>query len=148
MKKGVRLVTFGHDHGEPPSADRVYDVRGERYNRESWERKAEQIAQEAHDGDCIAIGCKHGRTRSVQIAELVKEKLGKGTHVEHLDHEKESTMPLMHGSSKEVISENIGEMRKAGHPEDQSIAAAYRMAGKSKKGKKGKKHGKKMHKGY
>jgi hypothetical protein len=41
-------------------------------------------------------------------------------------------MPLKSGSSKEVISHNIAEMRKAGHPEDQSIAAAFRKAGKSR----------------
>lgn len=37
-------------------------------------------------------------------------------------------MPLMKGSSREVISENIREMRNAGHPEDQAVAAAMRMA--------------------
>jgi hypothetical protein len=41
-------------------------------------------------------------------------------------------MPLLQGNSSSVISSNIGEMRKAGHPEAQAIAAAYRMAGKSK----------------
>lgn len=41
-------------------------------------------------------------------------------------------MPLMKGSSKDTISSNIAEMRKAGHPEDQAIAAAYRMAGKGR----------------
>jgi hypothetical protein len=49
-------------------------------------------------------------------------------------------MPLMSGSSQAVISENIREMRKAGHPENQAIAAAMNKAGKGrKKGKKGKK---------
>lgn len=42
-------------------------------------------------------------------------------------------MPLKKGSSKSVISYNIAEMIKAGHPRDQAVAAAYRMAGKSKK---------------
>jgi hypothetical protein len=41
-------------------------------------------------------------------------------------------MPLLKGKSQNVISENIREMRKAGHPEDQAIAASMRMAGKSK----------------
>lgn len=45
-------------------------------------------------------------------------------------------MPLMKGSSSATISENIREMMNAGHPQDQAIAAAYRMAGKSKKKKK------------
>lgn len=43
-------------------------------------------------------------------------------------------MPLMKGSSPEVISENIREMVNAGHPQDQAIAAAYANAGKSRKG--------------
>ena len=41
--------------------------------------------------------------------------------------------PLKEGSSQEVISENIAEMIKAGHPREQAIAAAYAKAGKSSK---------------
>jgi hypothetical protein len=41
-------------------------------------------------------------------------------------------MPLEKGSSKEVISRNIEEMVKAGHPRDQAEAAALREAGKSR----------------
>lgn len=49
-------------------------------------------------------------------------------------------MPLKKGKSKAVISGNIAEMRRAGHPRDQSIAAAMRSAGKSRpKAKKRKK---------
>lgn len=44
-------------------------------------------------------------------------------------------MPLAKGSSAKVISQNIKEMVKAGHPQQQAIAAAYRMAGKSKQKK-------------
>lgn len=44
-------------------------------------------------------------------------------------------MPLMKGSSKEVMSENIREMVKSGHPQKQAIAAAYAMQRKSKKKK-------------
>jgi hypothetical protein len=52
-------------------------------------------------------------------------------------------MPLKKGSSKKVIGENIGELIKAGHPKDQSVAIAMNVAGKSKpKAKKpfGRKH--------
>jgi hypothetical protein len=42
-------------------------------------------------------------------------------------------MPLLKGSSREVISQNIREMVQAGHPQKQAIAAAYRQAGESKK---------------
>jgi uncharacterized protein YoaH (UPF0181 family) len=41
-------------------------------------------------------------------------------------------MPLMKGSSKEVISENIAELMRAGHPQDQAIAIAYRVAGEAR----------------
>ena len=41
-------------------------------------------------------------------------------------------MPLTKGSGQEVISHNIAEMIRAGHPRDQAIAAAYREAGKSR----------------
>jgi hypothetical protein len=44
----------------------------------------------------------------------------------------EGIMPLTKGSSQEVISHNISEMMHAGHPRDQSIAAAMRSAGKSR----------------
>jgi len=40
--------------------------------------------------------------------------------------------PLEKGSSREVISHNIGEMVRAGHPQKQAIAAAMRSAGKSR----------------
>jgi hypothetical protein len=43
-------------------------------------------------------------------------------------------MPLLKGHSPEVIDQNIREMIDAGHPEAQAVAAAYREAGKSKRG--------------
>ena len=42
-------------------------------------------------------------------------------------------MPLRPGKSKEVVSANIREMVKAGHPQDQAIAAAMAKARKSGK---------------
>ena len=47
----------------------------------------------------------------------------------------EELMPLKSGSSKKVISQNIREMVKAGHPQNQAVAASMNKAGKSKKGK-------------
>jgi len=44
--------------------------------------------------------------------------------------------PLKKGSSKRVISENIGELIRSGRPKDQAAAIAYKQAGKSKKGKR------------
>jgi hypothetical protein len=41
-------------------------------------------------------------------------------------------MPLKGGKSQKVISSNISEMIKAGHPRNQAIAAAMSKAGKSK----------------
>lgn len=43
-------------------------------------------------------------------------------------------MPLKSGRSKAVISKNIGEMRKAGYPEKQAVAASMRKAGRAQKG--------------
>jgi hypothetical protein len=45
-------------------------------------------------------------------------------------------MPLKKGKSEKVIAENIREMRKAGHPQQQAVAAAMRTAGKPAKRKK------------
>jgi len=47
---------------------------------------------------------------------------------------KEAKMPLKKGSSKKTISSNIREMRRAGYPEKQAVAASMRQAGKSRKG--------------
>jgi len=40
-------------------------------------------------------------------------------------------MPLKKGKSKTVVSENIREMVKAGHPRKQAVAAALNQARKS-----------------
>lgn len=37
-------------------------------------------------------------------------------------------MPLEHGSSRETFSRNVAEMMRAGHPQKQALAAAYRVA--------------------
>lgn len=42
-------------------------------------------------------------------------------------------MPLKKGNSEEVISSNIKEMEKSGHPKNQSIAAALNEARKTGK---------------
>lgn len=41
-------------------------------------------------------------------------------------------MPLMEGSEKGIIGENIRELMKAGHKQDQAIAIAMKKAGKGK----------------
>ena len=51
-------------------------------------------------------------------------------------------MPLKRGSSKAIISSNIAEMIKSGHPRAQAIAASMRMAGKKAAKKKKMKKGK------
>ena len=45
-------------------------------------------------------------------------------------------MPLKKGKSKRVISENITEMIKSGHPRDQAIAASLSNARGKKERKK------------
>ena len=44
-------------------------------------------------------------------------------------------MPLKPGKGRATVAKNIREMMHAGHPQDQSVAAAMRMAGKRKKPK-------------
>jgi hypothetical protein len=45
-------------------------------------------------------------------------------------------MPLLKGRSKKVIGQNIAELVRAGHPQNQAVAIAYNVAGKGKKEKK------------
>jgi hypothetical protein len=40
-------------------------------------------------------------------------------------------MPLLKGKSKDVVSRNISEMVRSGHPKDQAVAAALRVARKA-----------------
>lgn len=47
-------------------------------------------------------------------------------------------MPLKKGKSQKVISENIGELRRAGYPAKQAAAISYSEAGESKKSPKAK----------
>ncbi len=42
-------------------------------------------------------------------------------------------MPLLEGTDKGIISENIRTEMHAGKPQDQAIAIAYSKAGKSKR---------------
>lgn len=44
-------------------------------------------------------------------------------------------MPLKTGTTQKVVSSNIKEMKAAGHPIKQSIAAALRMKDESQKRK-------------
>jgi hypothetical protein len=50
-------------------------------------------------------------------------------------------MPLKPGTSDKTVSANIREMRKAGHPQDQSVAAAMRKKAESAPQGGGKKGG-------
>jgi len=45
-------------------------------------------------------------------------------------------MPLKSGKSNKDVSANIRELKKAGHPQKQSVAIALKKAGKSNKGRK------------
>lgn len=40
-------------------------------------------------------------------------------------------MPLKHGSSKKVVSENIRELMHSGRPQRQAVAIAMKKSGKS-----------------
>lgn len=130
------VTSFGYDYGSPPEdADHVEDVRNVAYDPQAWRTHAKAIADRARGKAKIAVGDKHGHTRAPHIAERVGRHLG--ASVTHRDKEK-PRMALLKGKSQSVISENIREMRKAGHPEDQAVAAAMRMAGKARKPKKAK----------
>lgn len=131
------VTSFGYDYGDPPDADLVVDVRSSHYNPAEWDGHAKRIATRARTHQHIAIGDKHGHTRSVGIATRVADHLdGTVSHRDRKKPRKQARMPLLPGKSKSVISENIREMVAAGHPQDQAVAAAMRKAGKTRKKKK------------
>lgn len=161
------IITFGHDDGgDPPTVDKVFDVRDlpDVHVEDpadippEWQDRADEIASEVEPGDSVAIGCREGDNRSVHVARLVGAQLphrsviidrdlegnkpeGNTPESRHEIPQSEpiegaQAMPLMAGYSKGVISENIKEMMRSGHKQDQAVAAAYRQAGKSKKKKK------------
>ena len=137
-KHQTRITTFGHNKGPIPEADEYYDVREVPDTKEAEEDEATHLASEITPGHHVTIGCVHGEFTSPHIAELLKKKLGnvvvtnRDMYVD-TDHEGDSPMPLMHGSSKGVISENIRTEMHAGKPQAQAIAIAMHKAGKSKK---------------
>ena len=57
--------------------------------------------------------------------------------IEKIIDEEEGVLkvPLIKSKSKKAFSENVREMVKAGHPVDQSVAAAYSVKRKAKKRK-------------
>lgn len=55
---------------------------------------------------------------------------GSGEGEEESIDEEEEIMPLKAGSSKVIISKNIGEMIKSGHPKNQAVAASLNNARK------------------
>jgi hypothetical protein len=137
----AKVISFGYSHGAAPEADHVVDVRAEHYNPKAWKAAGDRIAKQAKGGS-VAVGDKHGQTRAVHIANHVAKRMG--AKATHRDKGKKAVMPLLPGDDQSVISENIREMRNAGHPEDQAVAASMRMAGKMKKPKMKKKGMKKM----
>lgn len=45
-------------------------------------------------------------------------------------------MPLAKGSSNKVVSQNVGQLRREGYPQDQAVAIANQQAGRSRVKKK------------
>lgn len=130
----MKVISFGYSHGAAPAeADHVEDVRSEHYNPKDWKVAGKRIAKAAKGKRVLAIGDKHGQIRAPRIAEHAAKHLG--VAVTHRDKGKQAAMPLLPGKSQSVISENIREMRNAGHPEDQAVAAAMRNAKTPKKKK-------------
>ncbi len=141
--KPTHITTFGHEKGEIPDHDEYYDVREVPDTKEAEEDEASHLANEITPGCDVALGCHHGEYSSPHIAELLKKKMGnvevthRDMYVEPIHHGNGSeSMPLMHGGSKHVISENIRTEMHAGKPQAQAIAIAMHKAGKSKKKKK------------
>lgn len=69
---------------------------------------------------------------------LLVESYSAGDAIFPAFYQREVEMPLRKGKSRKVISQNIRTEMHAGKPQKQAVAIAYRKAGKSRKGKKGK----------
>jgi RNase adaptor protein for sRNA GlmZ degradation len=72
------IIAFGYEHGIP-RADKVFDVRELTHNTSDPEflAKQQEITEygREHARETIAIGCKQGKHRSVELARRVASAL-------------------------------------------------------------------------
>jgi RNase adaptor protein for sRNA GlmZ degradation len=78
------IVSFGHKHGLPSRADKVFDVSDLTHDLQSpaFLSKFQEIAEygKQHPSAAIAIGCKEGKHRSVALANKVASTLRVGVY--------------------------------------------------------------------
>ncbi len=113
----ARVVSFGYDYGDAPEADHVEDVRNSAYKPADWAARATAIAHRAKGKRTIAIGDKHGHTRSPHIAAHVAKHLGGS--VTHRDKHKPRLL-------KGQTGENTRALKHAGMSEQDAVATAAR----------------------
>ena len=117
------ITSFGYEHGNPPPADEVIDVRNLSHDLNSPDAKAvkQRMTDLVKAGKNIAVGCKHGQHRAVALARDVADSTN--TSVWHRDRRRTSTVQAPKASTALVNA--LKRLQRAGQRRRRSVQGSH-----------------------